>query len=526
MPNTVITGPILDSFGQPVNGYLYGAQTARSVIDGALVTQTVVKARVIDGTPFLDDGVTPLEVPATVVDAEAFEWVEDFRPYRGEVVRYTDIPDAGPVAYAALRERARPIGSSTWIVPGWARELVDANAGIAASVEHVDTVKADIDATVDGFGTTVSDAQEVIADAAAEVQAFAGTNNQQVANMVKTAGPLQTELNKSYAPIGSTGGVSLEDVAEAAGNPETDLNTIITGIAESVTPAGLPVIFTATSLSDARPATASGQAVWWRIVSTNPAARPIHMATNDFVFVIAAEPLDWTPSQDPNTLVWLDPAATGVADGVAVSPWPDQTTHAYSPTKWTVTSGQATSSPLLSMIGLNGTPCVVLPARSGFAKNTPVTPTVALIIGINWQAAAANAASQTIVQFTASQPGRYTFGRTADGSQWFVTNADATVTYPFGTADTLPHSVIVMHTPTVIKVWLDGVLALEQVVAIALQGITSFRLGYSEGSSVAETRRVFEGGKIGDYFVSTGAEIDATGVTARTKFLKKKRGVV
>jgi lysophospholipase L1-like esterase len=169
MANTVITGPILDSFGQPVNGYLYGSQTARSVIDGALVTQTIVKARVIDGTPFLDDGITPLEVPSTAVDAEAFEWVEDFRPYRDQVVRYTDIPEAGPVAYAVLPERARPIGSSTWIVPGWARELVDANAGIAASVEHVDTVKADIDTTVDGFDTAVAAATQTIDSAVEEI---------------------------------------------------------------------------------------------------------------------------------------------------------------------------------------------------------------------------------------------------------------------------------------------------------------------------------------------------------------------
>ncbi|PPF64525.1 hypothetical protein C5E11_03800 [Clavibacter michiganensis] len=172
MPNTVITGPILDSFGQPVNGYLYGAQTARSVVDGALVTQTVVKSRVVDGTPFLDDGVTPLDVPSTAVEAEAFEWVEDFRPYRKQVVRYTIIPAAGPVSYGELQEVKQPAESSAWIVPGWARDLVDANAGIAASVDHVDTVKADIDTKVDGFASTVTEAQESISTVAAEIEAI------------------------------------------------------------------------------------------------------------------------------------------------------------------------------------------------------------------------------------------------------------------------------------------------------------------------------------------------------------------
>lgn len=205
MANTVITGPILDSFGQPANGYLYGAQTARSAIDGALVTQLVVKSRVVDGTPFLDDGITPLEVPATAVDTEAFEWVEDLRPYLKQVVRHTIIPAAGPVAYADLQEVKKPAESSTWIVPGWARELVDANAGIAGSVAHVDQVKTEIDTTIDGFGDTVTEAQAAIDAAAAEVESFAGTNNQQVAAMATTPGPLNDVLNSSYVTVNEDG---------------------------------------------------------------------------------------------------------------------------------------------------------------------------------------------------------------------------------------------------------------------------------------------------------------------------------
>jgi hypothetical protein len=166
LANTVITGPILDSFGQPVDGYLYGAQTARSVIDGALVTQTIVKGRVIDGQLFLDDGVTPLEVPATAVDAEAFEWVEDFKPYKTQTVRYTTIPAAGPVAYAELQDVKKPAGSSTWIVPGWARELVEANAGMAASVAYVDGVKVTIAASAAAAEAAVGDAQEAGTNAA------------------------------------------------------------------------------------------------------------------------------------------------------------------------------------------------------------------------------------------------------------------------------------------------------------------------------------------------------------------------
>jgi hypothetical protein len=187
LANTVITGPILDSFGQPVEGYLYGAQTARAAVDGALVTQTAVKGRVINGQPFLDDGVTPLEVPATALDTEAFEWIEDFRPYLKQTVRFTTIPVNGPVAYADLQDVKQPAESSTWIVPGWARELVDANAGMAGTIAYIDAVKTDIDAT------------------AAEVEGFAGTNNAQVAAMATTPGPLKNALDGSYVSVNEDG---------------------------------------------------------------------------------------------------------------------------------------------------------------------------------------------------------------------------------------------------------------------------------------------------------------------------------
>jgi hypothetical protein len=221
LANTVITGPILDSFGQPVNGYLYGAQTARSVIDGALVTQTIVKGRVIDGQLFLDDGVTPLEVPATAVDAEAFEWVEDFKPYKTQTVRYTTIPAAGPVAYAELQDVKQPAGSSTWIVPGWARELVEANAGMAASVAYVDGVKVAIAASAAAAEAAVGDAQEAGTNAAQaavgpavdaklagmQIPTYASLNPSapDTDNLLET---LDAGQNRTWVEVGPTGGPS------------------------------------------------------------------------------------------------------------------------------------------------------------------------------------------------------------------------------------------------------------------------------------------------------------------------------
>jgi hypothetical protein len=137
MANTVITGPILDSFGQLANGYLYGEQSVRQEISGALVTSITVKARVKDGVPFLDDGVTPLEAPPTL-PGEAMKFIEDFRNYDKQVVRNVIVPENGPVAYAALEEVVKPYGTSSFIVPGSIRALIDTASGVTAAAEQAD----------------------------------------------------------------------------------------------------------------------------------------------------------------------------------------------------------------------------------------------------------------------------------------------------------------------------------------------------------------------------------------------------
>jgi hypothetical protein len=148
MANVVITGPILDSFGQPANGYLYGEQTARQEIDGALITTVRVKSRVIDGVPFLDDGVTPLVAPSTPA-GEAMTWVEDFRNYDKQIIRATIVPTAGPVAYAALVDVVQPITTTTYIVPGWSRDI----AGIGDEVNAALTI---VNYAIDNISTIVS----------------------------------------------------------------------------------------------------------------------------------------------------------------------------------------------------------------------------------------------------------------------------------------------------------------------------------------------------------------------------------
>jgi hypothetical protein len=163
---TVITGPILDSAGQPAKGFLYVEQWYRSELNGTLVTDNPAKGIVENGELFLDDGVTPLEIPASPLGGGT-RMIEDFRPFTRQVVRNVIIPENGPVQYATLQEVSAPIGSSTFIIPGALRSFVEKADGVAdalaearaavAIVEAVAEEVADVEANTVSTGTVVGD---------------------------------------------------------------------------------------------------------------------------------------------------------------------------------------------------------------------------------------------------------------------------------------------------------------------------------------------------------------------------------
>lgn len=342
-----------------------------------------------------------------------------------------------------------------------------------------------------------------------------GENGLPGVNAIPAANAVASYLSTSGSP-------ALNALLDQLDNQETELATAIISLTGSSLPSWVPFPFYGATITSPRPAEAVGRVCIWYVVSDDPSPTPLHVGPNDIVVPLTAVALPWNPLQDSDIQIWLDPQVTGVGDGATVTPWPDRTGNHFDAVEWGLASGQATSHPVRDADGLGGTPSVVLPTRAGLTKNITLQPTAALLYGINAQFSAATTV-MTACTFSASGFGKYSLGKASGGATWFVTT-DTGTTFNFGVADSNPHSFLVLATVDYIRVWVDGALALSQAIALPVQSISAFRLGYVSGGADNGSWRLMSNGRIGDFFVSFPAAVpDDAAILLRNTFLMDRR---
>ena len=159
------------------------------------------------------------------------------------------------------------------------------------------------------------------------------------------------DVEATYAPIGSVGGLDPEALAEELANPETAANSAVVTIVSAAVPAAVinGVDFTA-DIATPRPAW-PGSLVW---KTTDPDDVPVHIANGDVIRRLTETVIEWTPAQLPNLFAWYSARQiSGVAADAPLAQWNDLSGNGHHAKQATVAN-----QPLYRTAGLNGHPCV------------------------------------------------------------------------------------------------------------------------------------------------------------------------
>lgn len=215
---TIITGPILDSAGQPANGYLYLRQTSRFTSSEGLVTQAAYTAEVVAGVPLAADRGGALQLVPSA-ESTALEIVEDFRD--GKTTSLTvAVPALTTMTYAELVSSYVVVPATSggeFVLPPWVSEILGARDQADAAASAAELAQTSAEAAEAG---AITAAGESAASAAASAASAAEAEAAAAAAVAPTDTQLATlvgdPLSETAAALNSTYGQRVSMLAEGA----------------------------------------------------------------------------------------------------------------------------------------------------------------------------------------------------------------------------------------------------------------------------------------------------------------------
>jgi hypothetical protein len=252
-------------------------------------------------------------------------------------------------------------------------------------------------------------------------------------------------------------------------------------------------------INEPRPVTPTGAPWPGKIVWISEIGRPTNMIVGHDIFAPISDDVEqWSPKNEEGIVVWANPRRL-TADG-AFTALPDSGPAGRDMASWTQLG--STTSPEADLDGLNGTPAMSFPSRSGLSVNFTISnPTcVVTVVSARFGAAPSSSTPQTLYSLGGSDTGKYSIQRTQAGPWAF--SVDGITAYNFGQSDGNLHIFTTVTTKTKARVYIDGILALEQDIAFeTLPSVSSFRLAFVAAGSSNVSWHAATGSLFGDSFV-------------------------
>jgi hypothetical protein len=331
-------------------------------------------------------------------------------------------------------------------------------------------------------------------------------------------------------------GAELADtvIAAAVANPETGsygavldvVSDAVGGLSLATTPQEVTIL-QGGNIGAARPTKTDGSA-WPGPVSWFSAiGRPSNMRGDlkDKYFRISTDPLSFSPLNEEGLAAWYDPRKTGVANNAEVLSYPDQSANARTLAAWTASG--ATVRPLLDNTGMNGTPSIYYPSRSGLSINLTINapPVVVVAANFRFDALPTSSTTQTMWSLGGSDSGKYSLQRAQAGNLLFSVDGLTAynMTYDPGLTH---HRAVCVITPSRVLVYIDGVVQLDQAVAFAtLPSVSSIRQAWVSTGSTNTNWHAALNSRMGDMFIRTTATVPTTTtVSMYDNWLKARMG--